>query len=522
MTQELAGVDFTSTTCALPRKADPGAPVVGEIWVNAGLLKYRDNAGSPATHVLEITDNRNVASGYAGLTAGGQVAIAQGGTNSGTALAGSSIMVSNGTAIVQGAAGTATTVLHGNAAGAPTYSAVALGADVSGTLPIGNGGTGQGTAAAAFNALSPTTLLGDLIYGSGAATNARLAGNTTATRQFLSQTGTGTVSAAPAWGTLLAADIPNLDASKITTGTLAIARGGTNLGAYAVGDLLYASAVNVLSALAANATTTKKYLSMTSSVPSWDTGPAVFTGASSSVAGTTGIVPQPLAGNQDSILFGSSTWRLLLATDIPDTLQFDSVAAPAVPVEGNFWNDSTQKCLTSFVDGVKQYDVRALFVQTADNLISNTATETSLYGTGIGTMTLPANFWAAGKSLRLRLRGLIQYSGSGSGATIRVKFGSTVLAVSAALVFTGAAASPGTYFEVDLLVTCRTTGATGTLMASGTFFNQTYGFTAGMISSAAVVVNTTTSQTIDATYQWTSASATRIVKTTNATTEVIG
>ena len=38
--------------------------------------------------------------------------------------------------------GTTTTVLHGNAAGAPTFGAVSLTADVSGTLPIANGGTG--------------------------------------------------------------------------------------------------------------------------------------------------------------------------------------------------------------------------------------------------------------------------------------------------------------------------------------------------------------------------------------------
>lgn len=50
--------------------------------------------------------------------------IANGGTNSATALSGSSIMISNGSAIVQGTLGTTTTVLHGNAAGAPTYSAV--------------------------------------------------------------------------------------------------------------------------------------------------------------------------------------------------------------------------------------------------------------------------------------------------------------------------------------------------------------------------------------------------------------
>jgi len=43
------------------------------------------------------------------------------------------------------AAGTTTTVLHGNAAGAPTFGAVSLTADVSGTLPVGNGGTGATT-----------------------------------------------------------------------------------------------------------------------------------------------------------------------------------------------------------------------------------------------------------------------------------------------------------------------------------------------------------------------------------------
>ena len=39
--------------------------------------------------------------------------------------------------------GATNTVLHGNPSGAPSFSAVALSADVSGTLPVGNGGTGQ-------------------------------------------------------------------------------------------------------------------------------------------------------------------------------------------------------------------------------------------------------------------------------------------------------------------------------------------------------------------------------------------
>ncbi len=42
---------------------------------------------------------------------------------------------------VLGSLGTTTTVLHGNAAGAPTFGAVSLTADVSGTLPLANGGS---------------------------------------------------------------------------------------------------------------------------------------------------------------------------------------------------------------------------------------------------------------------------------------------------------------------------------------------------------------------------------------------
>jgi hypothetical protein len=54
---------------------------------------------------------------------------------------------------VLGSLGTTTTLLHGNAAGAPTFSEVSLTADVSGILPTANGGTGI----AYFTAAGPTT-----------------------------------------------------------------------------------------------------------------------------------------------------------------------------------------------------------------------------------------------------------------------------------------------------------------------------------------------------------------------------
>lgn len=92
-------------------------------------------------------------------------------------------------------------------------------ANVTGVVAVANGGTGQATASAAFNALSPLTALGDLVYASATNTAARLAGNTTTTRKFLRQLGDGTASAAPAWDTLTGADI--------ASGTVAPARLGS-------------------------------------------------------------------------------------------------------------------------------------------------------------------------------------------------------------------------------------------------------------------------------------------------------
>jgi hypothetical protein len=81
-------------------------------------------------------------------------------------------------------------------------------AGLSATLAVGSGGTGQTSAAAAYNSLSPMTTLGDIEYESGANTAARLAGNTASTKKFLTQAGTGSVSAAPAWGTIQSGDLP--------------------------------------------------------------------------------------------------------------------------------------------------------------------------------------------------------------------------------------------------------------------------------------------------------------------------
>jgi hypothetical protein len=173
-------------------------------------------------------------------------------------------------------AGTITANLTGNVSGTA--------ANVTGIVAIANGGTGQTTATGAFNALAPTTTVGDLIYANGAGTNARLIGNSAATKMFLAQTGTGAASAAPVWGVLAAGDIPSLDAAKITTGVLPVAQGGTSLSTYATGDLLYASAANTLSKLGAGTNT--HVLTLAGGLPVWQANPGGSPALSSLSAAT--------------------------------------------------------------------------------------------------------------------------------------------------------------------------------------------------------------------------------------------
>ena len=58
--------------------------------------------------------------------------------------------------------------------------------------------------------------LGDIAYQSAANTSSFLSGNTSATKKFLTQTGTGSAAVAPAWGTVGTADITDLGANVAT------------------------------------------------------------------------------------------------------------------------------------------------------------------------------------------------------------------------------------------------------------------------------------------------------------------
>lgn len=171
--------------------------------------------------------------GKIGLTThvSGVLPVANGGTNQSGALTQYGVIYSDTTtSMASSAAGTSTTLLHGNASGAPTWGAVSLTADVSGTLPVANGGT---------NITSYT--IGAIPYASTAGVLSQLLDVATGNAII-----SGGVGVAPSYG--------KIGLTTHVSGTLPVANGGTNITSYAVGDILYASATGVLSSLADVAT----------------------------------------------------------------------------------------------------------------------------------------------------------------------------------------------------------------------------------------------------------------------------
>ena len=128
--------------------------------------------GGTGLTTFTATNNALYSTGASTLTAG-TLPVAAGGTGN-TTLTTNGVVYGNGTSAAGiTSAGTTGQVLIATTSSAPSWGSVPAGS-ITGTLPIANGGTGQTTAAAAFNALNPMTTTGDIIYEASASTAARL------------------------------------------------------------------------------------------------------------------------------------------------------------------------------------------------------------------------------------------------------------------------------------------------------------------------------------------------------------
>jgi hypothetical protein len=168
-------------------------------------------------------------------------------------------------------------------------------ADLAGSIPtwaIANGGTGQTTAGAAFNALSPITTTGDLILGNGTNSATRL--GIGANGYLLSSNGTtASWQPAPAGGvTTFDAGTTGLTPSTATSGavtlagTLALANGGSGQTSAQTAMNAFAGAVTSGSYLRGNGTNVVMNTIQVADVPTLNQN---TTGTASNVTGIVAI-----------------------------------------------------------------------------------------------------------------------------------------------------------------------------------------------------------------------------------------
>jgi hypothetical protein len=122
--------------------------------------------------------------------------------------------------------------------------------------------------------------------------------------------------------------------------------------------------------------------------------------------------------------------------------------------------------------GIAQLSFNELrgFMTASGTALTNSAAATSLL-TAQGKFTIPANWFAVGKKIRIRAWGAVFWTATQVSLTVDVRFGATVVFNGGAILVeqTNVFGTPGKAwkFEADLL--CRAVGAAANLMGSGTF-----------------------------------------------------
>lgn len=134
----------------------PAAAVVGSDYAaattgaantplfNNGTGGFTNGTRSGNTTTVGTTSGTLTSGNVAQFDASGNIVAGAGPGVTGSSLTANRVIIGAGSSGVSalGSAGTTTTLLHGNAAGAPTFGAASLTADVSGILASANGGTG--------------------------------------------------------------------------------------------------------------------------------------------------------------------------------------------------------------------------------------------------------------------------------------------------------------------------------------------------------------------------------------------
>jgi Chaperone of endosialidase len=396
------------------------------------------------------------------LTAGitGVLPVANGGTNISSYAVGDILYASGSTTLSKLAAVATGNVLRsGGLVTAPAWGQVSLTTDVTGTLPIANGGTG----------LTSTPANGALDIGNG----------TGFTRTTLTQgtgititNGTGSISIANAGVTTFSAGTTGFTPSSATSGavtlagTLAVANGGTGQAtALTQYGVIYAASTTAMGNTAAG-TTGQVLVATTSGAPSWGAIPS--TAAVTSITfGTTGLTPATattgavtvagtlaVANGGTGVTTSTGTGNVVLSTS--PTLVTPLLGTPTSGVMTNV----TGLPLTTGVTGTLAVTNGGTGVTTSTGSGNNVlSTSPTLVTPVLGTPTSVTLTNGTGLPLTTGVTGTLPVANGGTGVTTSTGTGSVVLSASPTFTGTLAAAtitatgSITAYFSDDRLKT---------------------------------------------------------------------
>jgi hypothetical protein len=231
-----------------------------------------------------------------------------------------------------------------------------------------------------------TTLLGSIPYQSDTNTTTLLSPNTTTTKKFLRQTGSGTNGAAPAWDTLVNGDIPSALTGKTYNAlSLTAATSGFTIAGGTTSRTLTVSGDATISGGSHSGTNTgDQTISLSGDASGSGTGTISVTLANSGV--TTGTYKSVTVDAKGRVTGGTN----------PTTLSEYGItdAASSTHVHGNILNAGT---LTTSVTATSP--VKVLITNSSNNIglltTTNAGSTTFLrgdgtWGTPTGTYTLPA------------------------------------------------------------------------------------------------------------------------------------
>jgi hypothetical protein len=173
-----------------------------------------------------------------------------------------------------------------------------------------------------------------------------------------------------------------------------------------------------------------------------------------------------------------------------------STADVSSPTNGMAWYNSTAHTLNFRDNGITTNLLAVaganVFTQTADLTLTNSAIQTTIIGTGIGSSTIAANTLVAGKTVRMHGYGYLTTAASAPTLSISVGFQSALSSISVAGITSTMSFVP---MEWDVELTIRTAGSSGAFQVNG--WVSVAGTKSYIASAGTGTVNTTTTQTAD-------------------------